>query len=58
MGAPRKPFRWKRVLIDVCTQHDFLDTGAIVPVYPPEMDELVVSMMREWHLREITYCPP
>jgi ABC-type bacteriocin/lantibiotic exporter with double-glycine peptidase domain len=35
-----------------------LDTGAFVPVYPPEMDDLVESMMAEWHLREITYCPP
>jgi ABC-type bacteriocin/lantibiotic exporter with double-glycine peptidase domain len=32
--------------------------GAFVPVYPPEKDPLVRSLMREMGLREIVYCPP
>lgn len=32
--------------------------GAIIPVYPPEMDLLVQSLMREMGAREIVYCPP
>lgn len=44
MGAPRRPFRWKRVLIDVCTQHDYLDPQAILQV---ANQEPVVKNLRE-----------
>ncbi len=32
MGARLKAMKWNRVLIDVCTQHDFLDSGGILQV--------------------------
>jgi len=32
--------------------------GAFIPVYPPEKDALVRSLMREMRVREIFYCPP
>jgi ABC-type bacteriocin/lantibiotic exporter with double-glycine peptidase domain len=32
--------------------------GAFIPVYPPEMDQLVRSMMRDLRMTEIFYCPP
>ena len=33
MGAEFKAENWtKRILIDICTQHDFLDAGAILQV--------------------------
>lgn len=35
-----------------------LSTNSIIPVYPPEMDPLVRSLMREFRTREIFYCPP
>ncbi|MEE8391535.1 MAG: hypothetical protein V3S14_12170 [Anaerolineae bacterium] len=35
-----------------------LSTGAIIPVYPPEMNPLFQSLMQDFRAREITYCPP
>ena len=35
-----------------------LSTNSIIPVYPPEMDPLVQSLMREFRTSEIVYCPP
>ena len=32
--------------------------GAFIPVYPPEKDSLVRSLMKELRVREIFYCPP
>jgi ABC-type bacteriocin/lantibiotic exporter with double-glycine peptidase domain len=32
--------------------------GAFIPVYPPEMDRLVRSLMRDLRMTEIFYCPP
>lgn len=32
--------------------------GAFIPIYPPEKDALVRSLMRELHVYEILYCPP
>jgi len=31
-GRKRKPVTWKRILIDVCTQNDYLEPGAIQQV--------------------------
>ena len=47
MGAPRRPFRWKRVLIDVCTQHDYLDPQAILQVVNQE--SLVKNLRNVFH---------
>lgn len=33
-------------------------SGAFIPIYPPEMDALVRSLMRELRVHEIFYCPP
>ena len=35
-----------------------LSTTAVIPVYPPEMDPLVRSLMRDFRTYEIYYCPP
>ena len=35
-----------------------LSTNSIIPVYPPEMDPLVRSLMRDFGASEIVYCPP
>jgi ABC-type bacteriocin/lantibiotic exporter with double-glycine peptidase domain len=32
--------------------------GAFIPVYPPDRDSQVRSLMRELRVREILYCPP
>lgn len=32
--------------------------GAFIPVYPPEMDRLVRSLMRDLRMTEVFYCPP
>ncbi len=36
----------------------YSNPGAFIPVYPPEMDRLVRSMMRGLRINEIFYCPP
>ncbi len=35
-----------------------LSTNSFVAVYPPEMDPLVLSLMRDFRVYEIDYCPP
>jgi nicotinamidase-related amidase len=58
MGAPRKPFRWKRVLVDVCTQHDYLDPQAILQVANQEtlLANLkgVFHWVREWDVAVVS----
>jgi ABC-type bacteriocin/lantibiotic exporter with double-glycine peptidase domain len=41
---------------DVCAR--LSNHGAFVPIYPPEKDSLVRSLMKELRVREIFYCPP
>jgi len=41
-GYTRKPVNWQRVLIDVCTQHDYLKPNAILQVV--NRDKLIVRL--------------
>ena len=42
MGVDYGAVNWNRVLIDVCTQRDFLEPGAILQV--ANLDELVPKL--------------
>jgi hypothetical protein len=44
-----------RISYDVFTM---LSTNSFIPVYPPEMDPLVRSLMQDFRTYEITHCPP
>ena len=45
-----------RLDYDACAR--LSNRGAFVPVYTPEKDALVRSLMRDLRVREIFYCPP
>jgi len=45
-----------RIAYDIFTR--LSSRGAFIPVYLPEMDPLVRSLMRDLRVREIFYCPP
>jgi ABC-type bacteriocin/lantibiotic exporter with double-glycine peptidase domain len=45
-----------RLDYDACAR--FSNRGAFIPVYPPEKDLLVQSLMKELRVREILFCPP
>lgn len=52
MVEPVKAFNWNRVLIDICTQRDYLEPGAILQM--KNLDTLVPNLKRvfEWAQRE------
>ena len=44
MGALRRSVKWERVLIDVCTQRDYLDAGSILQV--SNLEELTPNLRK------------
>jgi nicotinamidase-related amidase len=47
MGADSSNVRWNRVLVDVCTQRDYLEVGAILQV--ANREELLVNLREVFH---------
>lgn len=55
MGLPLHSYKWNRVLIDICTQRDYLDAGGILQV--ANRDTLLANLKTLFHWAKTSALP-